>query len=545
MGRHLNKKLRVADFFCGAGGFSEGFRQVGFDICFAVDNWAPAVETYRANKPYCNVIQDDVVRISKLPDDEFEKTVPDTEIIIGSPPCVAFSNSNKSGNGDKQLGIILLEAYLRIVARKKFKQGSILKYWILENVPNLKKYIKEQYTPKDLGLEGDFILSPLGKSSGVYNAKYFGAPTNRKRFICGDFPEPQNILYDNELITLRKILDSLGEPLDSNKSKICDYNYPDLVMDVSEVTDHQYIYAVEPFEWEVAKRLKQDKGYMGKMSFPENIDKPARTVMATMSCRSRESMILANGKNKYRLPTVREVASMMSFPIDYRFYGSSKGIKHTLVGNAVPPKLSRALAITILGECNEPIPTSYPRILHDSRIPFIDLNYTTFPKREECLKLPTAKFKYHIPYLIVNSYRVELTNYHSDFINHKFTWDVELHHGQGKKSAKKFTPNIDRKEIPLNIIKAIDSWCTKNLPTDSYDDFQKIFCLTSVERKQNKLIGPYELLDSLRRLIDSQLPIESFNKTVLIMDPPHSIPLVIQVGYYALQSILYAMKGGL
>lgn len=55
-----------------------------------------------------------------------------------------------------------------------------------------------------------------------------------------------------------------------------------------------------------------------------------------MSASSREAMILRYKQDRYRLPTVREAASMMSFPIDYRFYGSTKGIKHTLVGNAVP-----------------------------------------------------------------------------------------------------------------------------------------------------------------------------------------------------------------
>ena len=101
--------MRVADFFCGGGGFSEGFRQAGFDIVFAVDKWAPAVLTYKGNKPGVNVHLDDVIRISKLPDDEFEQLVPDSEIIIGSPPCQSFSNSNKSGNTDKSLGIQLIE----------------------------------------------------------------------------------------------------------------------------------------------------------------------------------------------------------------------------------------------------------------------------------------------------------------------------------------------------------------------------------------------------------------------------------------------------
>ena len=65
--------MRVADFFCGGGGFSEGFRQAGFNIIFAVDKWTPAVTTYQGNKPDVKVVQDDVFRISKLSDDEFEK----------------------------------------------------------------------------------------------------------------------------------------------------------------------------------------------------------------------------------------------------------------------------------------------------------------------------------------------------------------------------------------------------------------------------------------------------------------------------------------
>lgn len=145
--------MRVADFFCGGGGFSEGFRQAGFNIVFAVDKWEPAITTYKGNKPGVNAILDDVIRISNLPDDEFEALVPDSEVIIGSPPCQSFSHSNKSGNADKSIGIQLIEAYLKIIARKKYKKNSILKYWVLENVPSVKEYIKSEYTAADLGLE--------------------------------------------------------------------------------------------------------------------------------------------------------------------------------------------------------------------------------------------------------------------------------------------------------------------------------------------------------------------------------------------------------
>lgn len=82
--------MKVVDFFCGGGGFSEGFRQAGFDIVFAVDKWEPAIITYKGNKPGVNVVLDDVIRISNLPDDQFEALVPDSEVIIGSPPCQSF-----------------------------------------------------------------------------------------------------------------------------------------------------------------------------------------------------------------------------------------------------------------------------------------------------------------------------------------------------------------------------------------------------------------------------------------------------------------------
>ena len=183
---------RVADIFCGCGGFSDGFRMAGHKIVFAVDKWQPAVTTHHANHPRAKTILDDVIRISKLPDDEFHNIIPDTEIILGSPPCTYFSSSNKSGNGDKSLGIELIKAYLRIVARKQIKRDSILKHWILENVPNVEEYLQSEYNLKELGINKSSILKVKYDSSRVYNAKYFGVASNRKRYFCGDFPEPES-----------------------------------------------------------------------------------------------------------------------------------------------------------------------------------------------------------------------------------------------------------------------------------------------------------------------------------------------------------------
>lgn len=535
--------MRVADFFCGGGGFSEGFRQAGFEIVFAVDKWEPAVKTYKGNKPGVNVIQDDVIRISNLPDEEFEALVPDSEVIIGSPPCQSFSHSNKSGTADKSLGIQLIEAYLKIVARKKFKQNSTLRYWVLENVPAVKEHIKEAYTADDLGLKGEFILRPRDGNSGEYNAKYYGAPTNRKRYLCGEFPKPVPTKDDKDVITLEKVLASLGDPLRQNDGYIKDINYPELVLDSKQVTDQHYLYELADFEWKTAKRLKQDKGYMGKMAFPENLNKPARTVMATMTASAREAMILGYGKNRYRLPTVREAACMMSFPNDYWFYGKSKGIKHTLVGNAVPPKLSYAIAVAIARKENKTLPEKYLPINHDASIPFINLNGMIFEKKQERPRRAAAKFKYHIPYLIIDAFRVELTNYHSDFDNQEFKWDVEIRYSQGRDKARIFTPNISLRAIPSPYKDSIRDYIklTKTSVPHNMNDFQSVFCMTTETRIQQKYYGPYELLESIRAYIEKTLSSEDKKEYISLNDEPFMVPLAIATGYLILKRLVTHM----
>lgn len=540
----MYRPMRVADFFCGAGGFSEGFRQAGFKIVFAVDKWIPAINTYKGNKPGVNVVLDDVIRISQLPDKEFEALVPDSEVIIGSPPCQSFSHSNKSGSADKSIGIQLIEAYLRIVARKKFKNNSVLKYWVLENVPAVKEYIKEEYTATELGLKGDFILRPHDYASGKYNAKYFGAPTNRERYLCGEFPKPIAIRSDSDVVTLQMVLDSLGDPLDAGNDLIIDINYPELTLERQHLTDHGYVYELADFEWKTAKRLKQDKGYMGKMSFPENTAKPARTVMATMSTSSREAMILKYDGNTYRLPTVREAACMMSFPIDYWFYGSTKATKHTLVGNAVPPKMSYAIAKAIANAENETIPEHYPRIVHDKTIDFVNLNGIKFEIKQERQRRDVAKFKYHVPYLIIDAYRVELTNYHSDFENKIFRWDVEVHYSQGKNKAKVYTPKIEVSHIPQEYRQTIEEFL--NVTQDrmpGMDEFQVVYCMTAQEQKSQRYIGPYELLDDVRSLIDSLLTSEEQKEYISITGEPKRLPIAIAIGYCVLSRLINCMGG--
>lgn len=532
--------MRVADFFCGAGGFSEGFRQAGFKIAFALDKWQLAVNTHHANHPTAKTIMADIEKISLLPDEKFEEIIPDTEIIIGSPPCVAFSNSNKSGKGDKTLGIRLLKAYLRIIARKKFKKNSILKYWVLENVPNIRAHIQETYSAEELELKGDFCLNVLNESAGIYNAKNFGVASNRVRFLCGEFPKPQQVITKEEdVVTLRAVLQGVGIPLENITGVTQDPNY-DFFMNTVEVTDHHFINELAEFEWKKAKRLKEDKGYMGKMSFPENMDRPARTVMATMSRSSRESMIFPYKQFRYRLPTVREVASIMSFPIDYRFYGSSLGTKYTLVGNAVPPKLSYALAKAIAQKERLLLNEIYMPLNHDNQCEFQNLNFIEIPLNQEKQKRKNARFKYHIPYMIINAFRVELTNYNSNFNEGCYRWDTEIHKSQGKR-AKVYTPDIGIEYIPENLRENVVLFVNQlKVESSSFNKFQELFCL--IEEKQTNMIAPYQLLDKIKEFIEVTIP-ENNRKNLIGIKGLIELPLAIVVGYYVLLEVTKYMGG--
>ena len=56
------------------------------------------------------------------------------------------------------------------------------------------------------------------------------------------------------------------------------------------------------------------------MKFPDDLDRPSRTVMATQFNASRETMAVETrykGETRYRKPTVRESASLQTYPITY------------------------------------------------------------------------------------------------------------------------------------------------------------------------------------------------------------------------------------
>ena len=185
----MAKRLTVIDFFCGAGGFSEGFHMAGFDVIMGIDNWKPAIATHNAN----HGLNDSVKNVLDFEDIEEINKLPNSDVIIGSPPCVLFSLSNRGGNANKDLGVRLIKSFYRVVAVKKHQKNSTLKAWLMENVPNSRNYVEPHYTFSDLKLSewaksqglnpGDVAIN-IKNNGDILSSSDYGSGQTRKRFVC-------------------------------------------------------------------------------------------------------------------------------------------------------------------------------------------------------------------------------------------------------------------------------------------------------------------------------------------------------------------------
>jgi len=557
--------LKVIDFFCGAGGFSEGFRQMGFKIVSGYDYWKPAVDTFNHNFSLnCEVKN---ILDFKNSTKEIEE-LPDTEIIIGSPPCVSFSSSNKSGNADKSLGVELTETFLRIVAVKKHQPKSILKAWFMENVVNSKRYLQTAYTFKDLGLTEWAVnnrISPLKiaidlyDNSTIINSADYGSFQSRRRVISGEIikkqklvipkpthsqPNTAGVLLYNSLKTIKK---NFPNPFESKSNRIINDIQYTIALSQNLISDHFYDTGVYKAEWKFSKYWKVNHPFMGKMSFPENEDKPSRTITATKIANSRESIIYKSeinriGDGEYRLPTVREAAIIMGFPITFQFIGSEY-TKWRLVGNAVCCGVSRAFAGAVLDELkinreNKLIVCETPNL--DGVINLNSYSLKIFDKPP--IKNKGARFRRHA--IKEGNLTVTLSNYDIEKNNKtNGKWFTSIQYGTGKgfpiqhindKFYKTIEGILNGIEGGKEFISIINNGFSEKLATSA--KLQEMF-------EQQKSIGKYkeptELVDEIGMIIN-KLQIKKdtiIQEKAKVFHYKEEIPVIQFFALYAINKI--------
>lgn len=183
------------DLFCGAGGFSEGFRQAGFHTVAAVDNdpWAGATFEMNHGRHGTQFVLGDIS--SPRVQAEVCGTIAGTRLdaVIGGPPCQAFSQVRNHDRVIDDPRNSLYRQYVKIIRRLRPR------VFVMENVPGLQNLaggtVRHQILD-DLRLDGEYRVS-----SAVADAAGFGVPQTRLRVLFigvrrdlgvePRFPEPE------------------------------------------------------------------------------------------------------------------------------------------------------------------------------------------------------------------------------------------------------------------------------------------------------------------------------------------------------------------
>ncbi len=564
--------LKVIDFFCGAGGFSEGFRQMGYEIVYGFDNWKSAVETYNYNFNL-NCEPKNILDFKKSID-EIEG-LPNTEIIIGSPPCVSFSSSNKSGNADKSLGVELTEIFLRIIAVKKHQPNSILKAWFMENVVNSKRYLQTAYTFKDLGLmewAKKNRISPLKIAIDLYenttiiNSADYGSFQARKRLISGEVIKRNKLIIPTKTHTelgqdrkekhkaLWEVKENFPSPYAKKSDKLVSDPYYPIQISQNLISDHFYDTGAYQCEWKFSKYWKTNHPFMGKMSFPENENKPSRTITATIIANSRESIIYKSeferiGNGEYRLPTVREAAIIMGFPITYQFIGA-EGAKWRLVGNAVCASVSRAIASTVLNDLNIALPDELNINLTPNFDDIINLNtYSLKSFGNPPHKKKEARFRRHA--IKDGNLTVTLSNYDigKNPKQAEGKWFTSIQYGNGKgfpiqkinngyyKNLEELIRKHDKGKEFLEII--------NNGFSEKIGNSYQLQELYEQQKSNERYSEPTELVDKIRELIEMlEVSVKTVNQeNNKIFKYKNEVPLKQFFALYAINKISTIANG--
>lgn len=201
------KKYISIDLFAGCGGLSDGMKQAGFIVDYAVELDSESVLSYKMNHPETEVIQDDIRNVSPLAFTENSKNET-IHLLAGCPPCQGFSSTrrlNRKEAVDDNRNNLILD-YLRFV------QALMPLTVMMENVPGIIDFILFKKLTDELQKIGYKI------DYDVVNLADYGVPQRRKRLILlGSRLGPINIKPGGEQkCTVRDIIGSLESPANSN-----------------------------------------------------------------------------------------------------------------------------------------------------------------------------------------------------------------------------------------------------------------------------------------------------------------------------------------
>jgi DNA (cytosine-5)-methyltransferase 1 len=344
-----NKKYKAIDFFCGGGGMTCGLRQAGIDVIAGVDFDKDAKETYEFNNSGTKFILAD---INILPENYFEKEFhlkknDDNLIMVGCSPCQYYSIINTTKEKSVKSKDLLLQF-------KRFIDYYNPGYVLVENVPGI-------VTNKNsiLSIFLQFLKDKKYKVvKDIVNMKNYGIPQNRRRFsLIATRLEGKKISLpqkDSKIINIKDILGvSNGFPhVQMGHRDYTVFNHTvaglsDKTLQRIRKTTHD---GGSRLDWANDANL-QLNCFIGKdKSFKDTYgrmwwNRPSPTI-------TTKFFSVSNGRfvhpEEDRPISLREGATIQTFPKDYVFKTTSIATTAKLIGNAVPCEYARRLGEIII-----------------------------------------------------------------------------------------------------------------------------------------------------------------------------------------------------
>lgn len=364
--RSRSRGPRVTSLFCGLGGLDLGFTLEGFRVVWANDILPQAVDTYELNygiRPTRGDINDIDMH-----------SIPRADVIIGGPPCQAFSLVGQRRRDDPRGKLVF----------KFFDAINILEpeAFVMENVPGMAAS-KVNGIPLPNVLEG--LLRKMGyevTQMHLLATDYLVPQLRRRIFIMGcrgwrpEKPNGPLFAAQKYSIDIRKYdlsaraaIGDLGlctKPgerayyTDSKPSKFAEMMRVAGLETVSlhecprmSETDKSLVQHIPPGgnyqdvpDSVATRRIMKFKKTGGRTTTYGRLhpDRPAYTINTYF----RRPNVGSNFHySEPRLITAREAMRFQSIPDHIEVSPAAKDLRNALIGNAVPPLMARAVAWSI------------------------------------------------------------------------------------------------------------------------------------------------------------------------------------------------------
>jgi DNA (cytosine-5)-methyltransferase 1 len=322
--------LKICSLFSGVGGLDYGAHKLSetFEFVFINDFKRAACDTYLLNNPNVN----NILKCGNIK--EFLDEIPDHDILLGGFPCQSWSLAGLRKGFEDERG-------LEVYSLTKILNTKKPSYFVFENVKGILSH--------DNGISIRTIVTAFSEMG--YKVHYqlikmvdYGIPQKRERVIF--FGIKNEIDLDPKLMVPPKLSIVPDLTLKTTLNSITDaFGVNNHNLHISTKVKQHWFYVLE--EGENLAKLDKEEIFIRERSLGLNHIEVPKTQMGYRRLSGKEiapTMMFGNNclpihPTEDRNLSVRETATIQSFPLDFIFKGTLTD-QYKQVGNAVPPKFS-------------------------------------------------------------------------------------------------------------------------------------------------------------------------------------------------------------